>query len=148
MEAEQEECTPKRSCEPVEICNTDSNCDSVPTCEREESDCDEQPTPRQQREVIFAKIAALLRKLGCEDYADDCDEPETPSAACESNENGSAARRWNSSCDSDPPRTRGGSKCEAQELRRYSDKSENCRVVDRCWSDTNWNPSVNRARFR
>jgi len=140
VEIEQQECTPNPPCEPV------STCDTVPVCETVKSDCQEQPTPQQQRNAIFAKIAALLQKLDC-DYDFDCDEPQTPSAARESNKNGAASKRWDSSCEPDPPRYCNEPQRGAQEQRRYSDKSENCRVVDYCYSDTSWSASVNRARY-
>jgi len=128
-------------------CATNRSCDTVPTCETVKADCQEQPTPQQQLRALYEKIAALLQKLDCE-YDYDCGEPETPSAASESKTNGTATKRGDSSCEPDPPRYCNEPQRETRGQGNYSNKSENCRVVDYCWSDTNWSAAVNRACYR
>lgn len=138
---EQEVNTEEQDCTPT------PPCDSTPETECRKSDCEEQPTPQQARQAVFEKIARLLRSVGfdCEYEYDEC---ETPKTDCESAERQSSDKRWGASCNDNSPKNCDERQSEAQERRCNSDKTEICRVVDRCMSDRSWSDSVVRARYR
>jgi hypothetical protein len=138
---EQEVNTVEQDCTPT------PPCDSAPPTEWPKSDCQEQPTPQQARQAVYEKIARLLRSVGF-DCEYDYEECETPKTDCESSEEQSSVKRWESSCNENTPKNRDEQQCERQERRCESEKTEICRVVDRCLSDSSWSDSVVRARYR
>lgn len=129
--AEQEVSTQEQECTPK------PPCDSAPPTEWEKPDCDEQPTPQQARQAVFEKIARLLRSVGfdCEYDYEDCERPKYD---CESSDRQPRGNRWESSCNDNTPKYNDERQCEPQERRCYPEKTEVCRVVDRCWSDRGW----------
>ncbi len=137
VNTEEQECTPTPSCE------------SKRETECRKSDCEEQPTPQQVRQAVYEKFSKLLRSVGFDcDYDDNYDECETPKTDCESSERQSSGKRWESSCNDNTPKNRDERPCEPRERRCYPDKTEICRVVDRCFSDRSWCDTVTPARYR
>jgi hypothetical protein len=127
-----------------EDCKPTPSCDTAPQSKWEKSDCQEQPTPEQIRQALHEKIAAFLRKVG---YPCDYEGDETPTTNCPT-EKESNVKHWGSWCDDSAPKNCDEPESDSQQQRCNPDKTENCRVVDRCASDNKWSDSAVQTRHR